>query len=168
MTCQPLQLISALAVGALLSATAQTVPGVGVPDGALVIAGDVSKPLTLTTADLQSMPRMTVLVEQQGGQARYEGVLAGEILKRAGARLGRDLSGKAYVRASAKDGYAVVFSLAELDQEFTPNDIIIADTLDGKPLPATQGPLRLIAPRDKHGSRFVRMLQRLEVVQLVK
>lgn len=60
------------------------------------------------------------------------------------------------------------FAVGALDQEFTPNDIIIADTLDGKPLPATQGPLRLIAPRDKHGSRFVRMLQRLEVVQLVK
>ena len=78
----------------------------------------------------------------------------GELLKRAGAPVGRDLSGKAvatYVRATAKDGYQVVFSLAELDPGFTSNDIIVADTIDGKPLFDYQGPLRIVAPHDKQG-----------------
>ena len=70
--------------------------------------------------------------------------------------------------ASASDGYQVVFSLAELDPGFTSNDIIVADTLDGKALFAYQGPLRIIAPKDSRAARSVRMLQRLDVVRLKK
>jgi hypothetical protein len=72
------------------------------------------------------------------------------------------------VKASAKDGYQVVFSLAEVDPGFTPNDIIVADTIDGKPLFDYQGPFRIVAPHDKRGARSIRMLQRIEVVRLVK
>jgi hypothetical protein len=107
----------------------------------------------------------------EGRETRYEGVLVGELLKRAGAPLGRDLSGDAlatYVVASASDGYQVVFSLAELDPALTANDIIVADTTDGKPLLENQGPLRIVAPHDKRGARSVRMLQRLEIVRLRK
>jgi DMSO/TMAO reductase YedYZ molybdopterin-dependent catalytic subunit len=141
------------------------------PAETLVIAGDVTQPLTITPGDLKTMPRTTVTVSEEGRQISYEGVLVGELLKRAGAPVGRDLSGKAvatYVRASAKDGYQVVFSLAELDPAFTPNDIIVADTIDGKPLFDYQGPFRIVAPHDKRGARSIRMLQRLEVVRLVK
>ena len=70
--------------------------------------------------------------------------------------------------ATAKDGYAVVFSLPELDSAFTSNDIIIADTVDGQPLFDYQGPFRIVAPRDKRGARSIRMVQRLEVVRLRK
>jgi len=140
-------------------------------DGTLTIAGDVQQALTLMPADIKAMPRTTVTVSEEGREIRYEGVLVGEILKKAGAPLGRDLSGKAvatYVRATAKDGYQVVFSLAELDPGFTSNDIIVADTIDGKPLFDYQGPLRIVAPRDKRGARSIRMVQRIEVVRLVK
>lgn len=140
-------------------------------DAMLVVAGDVTQPLTLALSELKSMPRTTVTVTDEGRQIVYEGVLVGELLKRAGAPVGRDLSGKAvatYVRASAKDGYQVVFSLAELDPGFTSNDIIVADTIDGKPLFDYQGPLRIVAPHDKRGARSIRMVQRIEVVRLVK
>ena len=105
----------------------------------------------------------------RGPDVVYEGVLVGEMLKRAGAPLGSDLRGNAvatYVMASATDGYQVVFSLAELDHGFTGNDIIVADTIDGKPLFAYQGPLRIVAPKDSRGARSIRMLERLEVVRL--
>src|SRR5262245_59450080 len=137
----------------------------------LTVGGDVTQTLTLTPADIKAMPLTTVTVAEAGRQVTYEGVLVGELLKRAGAPLGRDLSGKAvatYVRATAKDGYQAVFSLAELDPGFTANDIIVADTIDGKPLFDYQGPLRLVAPHDKRGARSVRMLERIEVVRLVK
>ena len=140
-------------------------------DATLVVGGDVTQPLTLKAADLKSMPRTKVTVSEEGKDTPYEGVLVGELLKRAGAPVGRDLSGKAvatYVRATAKDGYQVVFSLAELDPGFTSNDIIVADTIDGKPLFDYQGPLRIVAPHDKRGARSIRMLQRIEVVRLVK
>jgi DMSO/TMAO reductase YedYZ molybdopterin-dependent catalytic subunit len=132
----------------------------------LAISGDVSHPLTLTAAELKAMPRTTVTVSDQGRDVKYTGVLVGDVLARAGAPLGRELSGAAvatYVLASATDGYQALFSLAELDPALTPNDIIIADTVDGQPLLDRQGPFRIVAPRDKRGARWVRMLQRLEV-----
>jgi hypothetical protein len=94
-----------------------------------------------------------------------------EILTRAGAPLGKELRGKAlatYVLARAKDGYQVLFSLAEVDAQFGNEQIIVADQRDGKALFGYQGPLRLVCPADKAGARSVRMLQTLEIVRLQK
>jgi hypothetical protein len=160
----------ALSMVTFAAARAQAVTAAA-PDATLVIAGDVTQGLTITQGDLKAMPRTTVTVSEEGRQVNYEGVLVGELLKRAGAPVGRDLSGKAvatYVRTIAKDGYQVVFSLAELDPAFTPNDIIVADTIDGKPLFDYQGPFRIVAPHDKRGARSIRMLQRIDVVRLLK
>jgi len=140
-------------------------------ESALAVAGDVSKPLTLAATDLKGMPRTTVSVMDQGREVKYTGVLVAEILARAGAPLGRDMSGPAvatYVIATGKDGYAAVFSLGELDPAMTDNDIIVADTVDGQPLFEYQGPYRIVAPHDKRGARGVRMLQKLDVVRLRK
>jgi DMSO/TMAO reductase YedYZ molybdopterin-dependent catalytic subunit len=140
-------------------------------DTQLAVGGDVAKPLTLTAADLKGMPRTTVSVMDQGREVKYVGVLVGDILARAGAPLGRDMSGPAvatYVLARAKDGYAAVFSLAELDPAMTPNDIIVADMVDGQPLFDYQGPFRIVAPHDKRGARGVRMLRKLDVIRLRK
>ena len=157
----------ALAVG--VSAQAPGPPGSAVV--ALAVGGDVTRAMSITVADLKTMPRTTVTVSEEGREVKYDGVLVGEVLKRAGAPLGRDLSGPAvatYVLAKAKDGYQVVFSLPELDPAFTPNDIIIADTIDGKPLFEYQGPFRSVAPHDKRGARSIRMLQSIDVVRLRK
>jgi DMSO/TMAO reductase YedYZ molybdopterin-dependent catalytic subunit len=139
--------------------------------GTLVIAGDVAKPVTFTPADLRALPRTTVKVPDEGRTVRYEGVLVGELLKRAGVPLGSDLRGNAlasYVVASANDGYQVVFSLGELDPALAANDIIVADAVDGKPLFDYQGPSRIVVPKDTRGARSVRMLERIEVVRLRK
>ena len=138
---------------------------------ALTVAGDVGTPVTLTPAELKAMPRTQVEIKEEGRTITYEGVLVSEILKRAGAPLGADLRGNAvatYVLAHASDGYQVLFSLAELDPGFTSNEIIVADTIDGKPLFAYQGPFRIVAPKDSRGARSIRMLQRLDVVRLRK
>ncbi len=154
---------------ALLGAT--TLNAAQAASQALAVAGDVATPLSLTPEQLKTMPRTKVEVKEDGRTLVYEGVLVGEILKRAGVPLGTELRGNAvasYVVASASDGYQVVFSLAELDPGFTSNDIIIADTIDGKALFAYQGPLRIVAPKDARAARSIRMLQRLEVVRLKK
>lgn len=138
----------------------------------LTVTGDVRTPLSLSADEIKAMPRTRVDTKGEDGRTvTYEGVLAGEILKRAGATLGSDLRGNAlatYVVASASDGYQVVFSIAELDPAFTGSEIIVADTIDGKPLLANQGPLRIVAPKDTRAARSVRMLERLEVVRLKK
>jgi len=146
-------------------------PAMTAATGTLSVGGDVKDSLTLTPSDIKAMPRTTVTVSEEGREVNYEGVLVAEILKKAGVPLGREMNGAAvasYVLAGARDGYQVVFSLAELDPGFTSNDIIIADTIDGKPLFDYQGPLRVVAPHDKRGARSIRMLQTLNVVRLRK
>lgn len=138
----------------------------------LTITGDLPSPLTLKADDLAKLPRQTVSVtDSDGSKVEYEGVLLRDILKQAGAPLGKDLRGKAlasYVLAKAKDGYAVAFTLGELDAAFGNESVLIADKRDGKPLFGYQGPLRLVCPNDKAGARSVRMLETLEFVKLQK
>ncbi len=135
------------------------------------IAGAVKQPLTLTAADLAKMPRASVKTTSHGLETVYEGVWLHEVLNRAGVPQGESLRGKAlasYVLAEGQDGYQAVFSLAELDPAFIDNQILLADTANRKPLAGAQGRFRLVAPKDKPGARSLRMLTRLEVVQLRK
>ena len=167
----------AVAMAILLSgignATAQNPPAAAVPatTTSVTVGGDVPRPFTLTLDELKAMPHTTVTVDAEGKTTTYEGVLLGDVLKRAGAPLGRDLSGKAvasYVRATATDGYEAVFALAEADPAFTGSELIIAFAIDGKPLFDYQGPMRIVAPHDKRGARSVRMLKSIDVVQTRK
>jgi hypothetical protein len=139
---------------------------------ALKVTGDVRTPLSLNADALKTLPRKRIEVTGEDGHTvTYEGVLVGTILERAGAALGAEMrsAGVAtYVVASATDGYQVVFSLAELDPTFTGSEIIVADTADGNPLPARQGALRIVVPKDTRPTRSIRMLERLAVVHLDK
>jgi DMSO/TMAO reductase YedYZ molybdopterin-dependent catalytic subunit len=141
------------------------------PPASIQITGAVKQPLTLTADDLAKMPRATVRTMNNGMETVYEGVWLHDVLKQAGVPQGGELRGKAlasYVLAEAQDGYQVVFSLAELDPAFIDNEILLADTANGKPLFGAQGRFRLVVPKDKPGARSVRMLTKLEVVQLRK
>ncbi len=135
------------------------------------ITGAVKQPLTLSADDLAKMPRATVKTSSNGMETVYEGVWLHEVLKKAGVPQGSELRGKAlasYVLAEAQDGYQVVFSLGELDPAFIDNEILLAETANGKPLFGSQGRFRLVVPKDKPGARSVRMLTKLEVVQVRK
>jgi DMSO/TMAO reductase YedYZ molybdopterin-dependent catalytic subunit len=140
----------------------------------LIIAGDVAHPVTLSKEDLAKFPRTSVTVKGEGNddtETTYEGALLYDVLKHAGAPLDKQLMGKAlasYVLAEARDGYQVVYTLTELDPSFTSNKIIVADTINGKPLFPYQGPLRLVAPGEKKGARSIRMLEKITVVRLRK
>lgn len=135
------------------------------------VTGAVKQQLTLTADDLAKMPRASARTTSHGIETVYEGVRLHEVLKRAGVPQGEALRGKAlagYVLAEAQDGYQVVFSLGEVDPAFIDNEILLADTADGKPLLGEQGRFRLVVPKDKREARSVRMLSKLEVVQLRK
>jgi DMSO/TMAO reductase YedYZ molybdopterin-dependent catalytic subunit len=142
------------------------------PPASLSVSGNIPSPLVLKAEDFANMPRVTLTVEDaDGSKIAYEGVLLREILKRAGAAEGKTLRGKAlasYVLAKARDGYQVVFTLAEVDPQFANEQILVADKRDGKPLFGYQGPLRLVCVNDKAGARSVRMLESLEIVSLQK
>jgi DMSO/TMAO reductase YedYZ molybdopterin-dependent catalytic subunit len=154
--------LAVLASGVLLAQDAQPT---------VQVTGAVKQPLTLSADDLAKMPRATVRTTSNGMETVYEGVWLHEVLKKAGVPQGSELRGKAlasYVLAEAQDGYQVLFSLGELDPAFIDNEILLADTANGKALFGGQGRFRLVAPKDKPGARSVRMLTKLEVVQLRK
>jgi len=156
---------------AAICATVTLTAGQQPAPSSVAVGGDVPRPYTLTLDDLKTMPRTTVTLKTDAGTTRYEGVLLAEVLERAGAPLGNDMSGKAvasYVLASAADGYQAVFALAEADPGMSDGELLVADSSDGKPLVAPQGPLRLVSPHDKRAARSVRMLEKLEVVRLRK
>jgi DMSO/TMAO reductase YedYZ molybdopterin-dependent catalytic subunit len=135
------------------------------------VTGTVKQPLSLTSDDLAKMPRATVRTTNNGTETVYEGVWLHEVLKKTGVPQGSELRGKALsicVLAEAQDGYQVVFSLGELDPAFIDNEILLADTANGQPLFGAQGRFRLVVPKGKPGARSVRMLTKLEVVQLRK
>jgi len=137
----------------------------------LKVTGAVSTPLTLTIEDLKQMPRRKVSVVNPHDKKteNYEGVLVEDLLKRAGVPQGEDLKGQllaSYLIFEAEDGYRVAFSIAELDSGIVDSGVIVADTLDGAPLPAKQGPFRVVAPREKRAARWVRMLKSITVVHI--
>jgi DMSO/TMAO reductase YedYZ molybdopterin-dependent catalytic subunit len=147
-------------------------PAAQVPAGVVVrVSGAVSQPLALSLQDLAAMPRTKVTAQDHDNKVAYEGVALTEILQKAGAPLGQLLRGKAmasYVLVTAHDGYRVVFALPELDPGFTDTSqqIILADTADGKPLSEMQGPVRIVVPQEKKGARWIRMVENIEVVKL--
>lgn len=61
--------------------------------------------------------------------------------------------------------YSVVFSLAGLDSGIRDSGVLVADTLNGEPIPDKLGPLRVIAPHDKRPARWVHMLRSITVVK---
>lgn len=137
----------------------------------LRVGGDVPTPLVLSPEELKKMPRKTLKVVNAHEKKTevYEGVPLEELLRRAGVPQGANMRGAtmaSYVVAEATDGYRVIFSLAELDSGIVESDVIVADTQDGAPLGAKQGPFKIVAPHEKRPARWVRMLKSLTVVKV--
>ena len=136
----------------------------------LTVGGAVPRPLALSTADIAALPHTTIAVTDDAGtKTSYEGVAVAEILRKAGAPTGKDLSGSNMtlcVVAGAPDGYRVVFALAELDPGFTDERILLADRRDGQPLNSREGPLLLVVPKDKRHARWVRGVTTLMIVNV--
>ncbi|QBB69769.1 molybdopterin-binding protein [Pseudolysobacter antarcticus] len=133
------------------------------------IGGDaIAAPLHLSMADLASMPRSKVTASEHGTQGTWEGVSLIELLHRAGAPVGEAIRGKnlaLYVRISAADGYRAVFALAELDAQFRSDQVILADSHDGKSMDAKEGPFRIIASGDQRPARWVRQVTAIDLLR---
>jgi DMSO/TMAO reductase YedYZ molybdopterin-dependent catalytic subunit len=135
------------------------------------IGGTVTTPLDLTAADLKAMPRKTLRVDNPHSRKTevYEGVLVEDLLKKAGVPQGEQLRGRAmatYVLVEAADDYRVVFALEEFNSSFQDSEIIVADTMDGAPIPGALGPFRLVAPHEKRPARWVEMLKSITVARV--
>ncbi|WP_344830284.1 molybdopterin-dependent oxidoreductase [Chryseobacterium ginsenosidimutans] len=124
----------------------------------LKVSGEVSRPLELSLSDLSKMPRReAIMKDKEGNLHTFTGVPLIEILGKTGVPSGKALHGaenfSKYVLIKCSDGYQVLFSLAELDPSIQDKNVIIADSVDGKPLPKEKGPLRIIAEGEKKPAR---------------
>lgn len=139
--------------------------------GQISVEGLGGKTAVISAQDLKQMPRTSITVTDPKTKAaqHYEGVLLSTVLAKVGAPTGKALHGvefRDYVEVSASDNYRVIFSLAEVDPPTHANQVMLADTLDGKPMESPQGPFKLIAPDDIRPERWVRMVARIRIQQV--
>jgi DMSO/TMAO reductase YedYZ molybdopterin-dependent catalytic subunit len=132
----------------------------------LEVEGGASK--TITVAEFQKIPHQTLTVTNPHTkkQEKYEGVPLRALLDQVGVPGGEKLRGpemRNYIVVSAKDGYEVVLALVEIDPMFRQNQVLVADTMDGKPLDDNHGPLQLVVPEDQRPARWVRMISKISV-----
>jgi len=117
-----------------------------------------------TPASLAALPHKTVSVVNEHTKANqsYSGVPLIDLLTRLGVPDNpHGLSLKLYLVAVGADGYRVVYSLAEINPAFQQAPVLVADTLDGKPLP---GSFQIVVTGDKGRSRWVRDLLAIHVL----
>ncbi len=138
----------------------------GTRDWLRILVAPFKEEFMVKAAELKGMARKTVTVKNAHSDAdeTYEGVEVAELLRKYGAPVGKELHGYAlayYVVARGLDGYAAVLSLGEVDTSFHPGDVIVADTMNGKPLDAKNGPYKLVVTEDKRPARSVRNLVEL-------
>jgi hypothetical protein len=152
------------AVSALVQAAAEP----ATVAGTLIITAGPGQRGVFTPATLKDYPHQTVTIFDHHTNANetYWGVPLIDLLGHLGVPHGKDLHGKAlaeYVVATGSDGYKAVIALAEIDPEFHPGQVLVADAMDGKPLDVKTGPLRLVVTEDKRPARSVHSLVSIEV-----
>lgn len=132
------------------------------------VGGEVEKSLTLSIDDLLKLTSIEVIGKDKDGiEHLFKGVPLVEILKSAGTPFGTALRGKnltKYILIQAQDGYKVLFSLPEIDPEFSNEVILLAYQVDGKSLPEGEGPFRLVVPNDKKHARWIRQINSVKLM----
>lgn len=132
----------------------------------LVLRGLDGRERTVFPADLAHLTRYDTTVSAHEVSGRYSGVALTDLLALVNAPLGDSLRGRSlatYVVVEAADGYRVLFSIVELDARFTDRVVLLADRKDGQPLPAAEGPYRLIVPGEKRPARWERQVVRVSL-----
>jgi hypothetical protein len=149
--------------------TSQT-PAAGISSASttLHVSGTGLTLATISISDFKSIPHKTVNFHNAhtNTDETYSGVPLTDLLAKYGAPTGKDLHGKAlsdYIVATGSDGYKALLALAETDPSFHPGEVIVADTLDGKPLDAKEGPFKLVVTEDKRPARSVHNLVSIEL-----
>lgn len=162
----------ALALSCLLPIVhAQTPSNFGtIVEGKLTVSLLDGSPQIIGRSDIAKLPHRTVKVRGFGGKSSlYSGVPLEELLKHMGAVFGkewRQMNPGSIVLVESVDQPSVLFATAEFDVALTDKRILLADTKDGRPLTAPEGPFRIIVPDEKQPTRWVKQVWAIYVVQI--
>lgn len=157
-----MRLILVLAAALLLGPIAAT--GAAAQDLQVTVAGQDS--VVLSPAEVASLPRAKATITVKGTSVVYEGALLHEVLLKAGVVSGERLMGRylnQVVVIRASDGFTSMLSIAETDPVYRANPVVLADTVNGKPLDAREGPYRVVVDGDLRPSRSPRAVVAIEV-----
>ena len=136
------------------------------PSTSLTLTVD-GKATTLSVADLQAMPQTTVTVHNEHTKVdeTYTGVLLGDLLAKFGFAVDKTTHRKmlrSYLIAEGMDKYWVLYSVTEIEFSEHNANVIIATSMNGKPL-GDDGQLKLIDSADKKPQRWVRNLSAITI-----
>lgn len=157
---------SALLPLALLSAAASAQHHAAA-DGNPPAANPARVEIPLADGAWQRLPRERVQASAHGQSLDCSGVALLAVLRQAGAMPDEALRGAQLARrveVSARDGYRVTFSLAELDPTLGNRRVFLVDQCGGKALDQDSGPLRLIVPDDARPARGIRQIEQIVVL----
>jgi sulfoxide reductase catalytic subunit YedY len=131
-------------------------------DWTVQIGGLVEKPTRVDYSTWSTLPRARETVDFHCVEGwSVSGVMWAGVRPADLLALARPLPKGRYVRFSAYDGdYSDTLSMEQLTDDYS----LLADSLDGEPLPADHGgPLRLVVPTQL-GYKSVKFVNRIEVV----
>lgn len=117
--------------------------------------------VTLSAETLADLPRAQVSVEGKAGPDLYEGPVLAHVMRAAGLPAGMRAHGapmRGYLVVRGADGYAAVLSAVEADKDLHGDGAILADTVNGGPLPDREGPRRVVVGDDLKPWRSVRQV----------
>jgi hypothetical protein len=119
-----------------------------------------------TPASLASLPHKTLTLYNEHVKANqtYSGVALMDLLTRLDVPAkphGKDF--RLYLVADGSDGYQVVYSVSEVNPDVHDGTVMVADSMDGKPI-TDNGPLQLVAAGEKRPARWVRNLVAIRVL----
>lgn len=124
-------------------------------------------PVPLDPGAIAALPREPVSARVHETTLSCEGVSLFALLRASGAipeGALRSAQLSRYVLVDARDGYRVLFSLAELDPGTGKRDVWLVDRCNGAALDDKDGPLRLLVPGDARAARSVRQVESISVV----
>ena len=160
-------LVTALMLAAPTASSAQVVAGAEDAGNLIVVSPD-GRRTVIDDRDVSRLERHIVRVAFHDGEPLlYEGPLLGHLLGVAGLRAD-SLRGAALTRRvvlTAADGYQVVLSLGEVDPGLADRTFVLADRVDGGPLPGGEAPYRLVIDGDPRHARWIRQVVEIAVAE---
>ena len=139
-------------------------------EGKLTVGLLNKSPQILERSDIVRLPHKTVKVGVFGSKPSiYSGVPLKELLEHAGAIFGsarQQANLGSIVVIEPVDGPSVLFAMAEFDSALSGKRILLADSKDGKPLEAPEGPFRIIAADEKEPTRWAKQVWAIYIVQV--
>jgi hypothetical protein len=152
---------------ALISGIASATSLAVEPPTGISIVGPAHVAANLRLEQLAQLPPIQIqtnfLTESGQHAASFEGPLLWSVLEKMGvidpAKHREQVS--EIITVIGRDGYRAVLAVGEIAPEFEAKQVILAESMNGKPLEPDH--LRVVVPLDKRGGRSVRDVARIEV-----